>query len=707
MKAKSLFLSIISILVLSSCAHDIVDFTGDIKGVVKDYTYGHMISNCIVTLSPGGMTYTTSDDGMYEFTDLEQGDYTLIFRKAGYADKSESVQVIAGQISNKDCLLKANDPFAVSEQEYDFGDLADNKTFYLYNNSSGDCAYTITNIPEWLRFNKTSGSVSAGNSDAISVTVNRDAVAIGLYTQTVTVSYSGAAQGSVPIKISMSKVQKGAPSVTTSPSAQNVTTSGFDISGNITATGGEQITEYGHCWGTSPNPTTSGNRTNLGMTNQLLYFTSNVTGLSPNVTYYVRAYAKNAYGIAYGDQVAVVTQGGQSNKWDGSAAKGFEGGSGSKNDPYIIKTGGQLVLMKQYKSSYFKLESDIDLDNNSWPAIELSGDFDGNNHTIYNLKITRKEENLGFISKLYGKIKNLTINGVVIEGSGYNNIGGFVGESEYGGDVDNCTLILNANSKILGSVNVGGIIGYQHDVPKDQTIHNLTVKSTNPGNAILGANSVGGLIGSASIREVTVTNCHVEANISGEDCTGGLIGYASGLYMNITDCSYCGNLSGTYGVGGIYGYGGLDNVITSCKVDATITVSEDYAGGISGGPQTDDIIAGCYVTGTMNCENSRPNSIAGLGSGSYSYATCSYSTMTSSNASFIGLTREAMDCACVAPKAGESLSNCQASCTDITAFMRSTYSEYSDLFNFQNTWMWSGKIGGQTKIVSCPKLAWE
>lgn len=75
--------------------------------------------------------------------------------------------------------------------------------------------------------------------------------------------------------------------------------------GNVTATGGADVIARGVCWGTSQNPTISNSHTTNG--NGLGSFTSNITGLSHNTTYYVRAYATNSAGTAYGEQRSFMT----------------------------------------------------------------------------------------------------------------------------------------------------------------------------------------------------------------------------------------------------------------------------------------------------------------------------------------------------------------------------------------------------------------
>ncbi len=72
--------------------------------------------------------------------------------------------------------------------------------------------------------------------------------------------------------------------------------------GNITFDGGLEIAERGVCWSTTANPTTNDSKTSDGTgTGE---FTSNISGLTGNTAYYVRAYAINEMGTAYGQQVS-------------------------------------------------------------------------------------------------------------------------------------------------------------------------------------------------------------------------------------------------------------------------------------------------------------------------------------------------------------------------------------------------------------------
>ena len=95
-----------------------------------------------------------------------------------------------------------------------------------------------------------------------------------------------------------------APTVTTiaiSDIDKTTATSG----GNVTADGGATVTARGVCWSTSQNPTVSDSHTTDGTGTGS--FTSNMTGLTASTTYYVRAYATNSAGTAYGEQVSFTT----------------------------------------------------------------------------------------------------------------------------------------------------------------------------------------------------------------------------------------------------------------------------------------------------------------------------------------------------------------------------------------------------------------
>ena len=94
------------------------------------------------------------------------------------------------------------------------------------------------------------------------------------------------------------------PSISTAATTlinQNTATSG----GNVTDDGGDTVTGRGVCWSTTANPTTQDDKTSE--TGTVGVFASSLTGLTASTTYYVRAYASNSVGTAYGSQVTFTT----------------------------------------------------------------------------------------------------------------------------------------------------------------------------------------------------------------------------------------------------------------------------------------------------------------------------------------------------------------------------------------------------------------
>ena len=86
----------------------------------------------------------------------------------------------------------------------------------------------------------------------------------------------------------------------------SIMTTSASCGGNITYDGGSTITARGVCWSTKENPSLNDNTTTDGSGKGP--FTSSITGLTPGVTYYLRAYSTNSAGTVYGNQVSFYTK---------------------------------------------------------------------------------------------------------------------------------------------------------------------------------------------------------------------------------------------------------------------------------------------------------------------------------------------------------------------------------------------------------------
>ena len=90
------------------------------------------------------------------------------------------------------------------------------------------------------------------------------------------------------------------PTVTTDD-VTDITTSSAVCGGNVVYDGGAEVTARGICWSTEPNPTIDDSTTTVG--SGFGRFTSHITDLTLNKTYFVRAYATNSVGTGYGEEM--------------------------------------------------------------------------------------------------------------------------------------------------------------------------------------------------------------------------------------------------------------------------------------------------------------------------------------------------------------------------------------------------------------------
>jgi hypothetical protein len=95
------------------------------------------------------------------------------------------------------------------------------------------------------------------------------------------------------------------PTLTTT-SASGATETTASSGGNISSQGGASVTARGVVWSTSSGPTTAlATKTSDGTGTGS--FSSSITGLTGGTTYYVRAYATNTGGTAYGNEITFAT----------------------------------------------------------------------------------------------------------------------------------------------------------------------------------------------------------------------------------------------------------------------------------------------------------------------------------------------------------------------------------------------------------------
>ena len=174
-----------------------------------------------------------------------------------------------------------------------------------------------------------------------------------------------------------------------------------------------------------------------------------------------------------------------------------------------------------YKGQTIVLANNIDLNNEEWYPIGydeyFEGNFDGNGHTVSNLKVNI-DFGAGFISFPKGAtIKNLNLHNV--NNYADQQVGTIAGWCNEDTIIDNChvTGTVNLESK---TAYVGGIAS-----DGDVSITNCSIKAE--GTGVLKAatsTTAGGIIANLSYGN-TIANCYVEnLDISATKIVGGIVG---------------------------------------------------------------------------------------------------------------------------------------------------------------------------------------
>ena len=149
----------------------------------------------------------------------------------------------------------------------------------------------------------TANSIVASGTGTGAFTANLTGLAMGTtyHFRAYATNASGTAYGA---DLTFTTTSQALASVTTT-AASAITTTTANSGGNVTSIGSSAVTSRGICYATTANPTLA--NTVISGGSGAGSFVSNITGLTPNTTYYVRAYATNTSGTAYGTQISFAT----------------------------------------------------------------------------------------------------------------------------------------------------------------------------------------------------------------------------------------------------------------------------------------------------------------------------------------------------------------------------------------------------------------
>lgn len=292
---------------------------GSIYGTVTDKATGECVSAAGVELMPKGLKTVTGSDGTFQFTEIDPGEYNLFITKSGYQDlKSSTITVKSGeqakgdvQIEKLPSVLRIVNSDGEDISDLDFGAESDvtSRTFSIFNDSPRRITWWIEENCNWITevksmlSNEQSGTIVAGEQEPIKVTIDRSLLAEGLQSYILNINSDN---GSKELLITAGE-DMGLPSLTTDP-VSDLTQNSATFNGTITSEGLPSYTERGFVYSTTAQPTIENHLGKItSAVNSQTSFSANVSGLSSNSSYYVRAYAINTVGVAYGNDVSFST----------------------------------------------------------------------------------------------------------------------------------------------------------------------------------------------------------------------------------------------------------------------------------------------------------------------------------------------------------------------------------------------------------------
>ncbi|MBR0295113.1 MAG: hypothetical protein IJQ67_04330 [Bacilli bacterium] len=337
---------------------------------------------------------------------------------------------------------------------------------------------------------------------------------------------------------------------------------------------------------------------------------------------------------------------------------------GTEEKPYLIADKADLSAMRSeingskdtFEGKYISLVADLDYEEEEFTSVIgvgtknncFKGTFDGQNHIISGLSLTReagclalfgnaigatiknlKLDNIDFyansetantaqrVAGFVGRAENVTIENCHVLGGSINGSkqnGGIVGVLINGGVIRNCSNAASVSTSDIGSGGIVGVILRTGDLGGEAIIENCT----NYGVITAGTKGVGGILGivmrNSDKDQVGVTNvvgCKNEGaiNAGNSDGAAGIVGWHNEP-AGVLNVSYCSNAGRVYRAAGGYGTAGILGIninnavvhISKCKNTGDISaLGAQYVGGIIGLGRVpnDNTITDCYNSGNV------------------------------------------------------------------------------------------------------------
>jgi hypothetical protein len=256
-------------------------------------------------------------------------------------------------------------------------------------------------------------------------------------------------------------------------------------------------------------------------------------------------------------------------------------GTGTADDPIIIKTVDEFNDIRNNLSLHYKLGNDIDLNYSYFNPFGIdnnevfSGSLDGAGFAVLNLYVSNTfDDDVGLFRRLSGLIKNVQVVNASVRGR--ENVGILFGSAT--GRVENSTV----EGQVRGERNVGGLGG---------TGNYVQIKNSYADVDVTANDNVGGLIGYTYVSTLTDNSASGTTTASGNNA-GGLVGHlASSILRN---SSATGNVTGLpkgdqgdgqefgEGYGGLVGFSSSASIVEYSHATGTVSSVGNALGGLIG-----------------------------------------------------------------------------------------------------------------------------
>ena len=258
--------------------------------------------------------------------------------------------------------------------------------------------------------------------------------------------------------------------------------------------------------------------------------------------------------------------------WNGVSGTSIAAGSGTSEDPYLIRDPAELDFIaasavggEKFEGKYFRLETDVDWGGREWTPIgtkaaPFGGVFDGNGKTVYNFTCTDSVP--GFFGYATGaEIKNLKVDHAVFT-TDTRYAGALVGllrESRLSSCAVGENVVVTTESMMSSTAQMGGVCGLVNNSTVTACVNYGKVEALN----VNGTSFVGGIAGVVG-NESTLVNCMNVGSVSSPN-------------KNVTEgsCAYVGGIAG--GIGSSSKPGVLEGCVNTGEVSCV-----EYAGGVVG-----------------------------------------------------------------------------------------------------------------------------